>query len=106
MLKEDCVFGKRKERLEFERQTREAIEYVRPGFEAAIAEVRGTIDVAVAELSATSGAAARCPADGVRMQLARTKVGRRWWTLWQCPRCSTTYRPSDFPEATRAAGWK
>jgi hypothetical protein len=100
------VFDRRKQRLEFERQTREAIEDVRPGFEAATAELRTTIDVAVAELSATSGAAARCPADGVRMQLARTKVNRRWWTLWQCPRCTKTYRPSDFPEATRAAGWK
>jgi tRNA(Ile2) C34 agmatinyltransferase TiaS len=103
---ESRVFRRRRERQEFERQALAAADGARPGVEAAVAEARAALEQTRAELVATPGAAARCPECGARMQLQRTKQGRNWWTLWRCPRCRETYRPSDFSEAARAGGWQ
>lgn len=100
------MFRRRRERQAFRAEMAAAVAAVRPGVNDAMAEAAAALDAAAGELASMPGAAARCPHCEGRMQLQRIKEGRRWWTLWRCCGCGRTYRPADFPEQARAAGWR
>lgn len=100
------MFRGRRERKVFRAEVAAALATVRPGVDAAIADATAAMDEAAGDIASTPGAAARCPHCDGRMQLQRLKEGRHWWTLWRCDSCRRTYRPADFPEQARAAGWQ
>ena len=100
------MFRRRRERRAFRAEVADAVAAVRPGVDAAVADALAALDEAAGEVASTPGAAARCPRCEGRMQLQRIKEGRHWWALWRCDHCGRTYRPADFPEQARAAGWR
>lgn len=77
-----------------------------PGIEADVLTANADIESTELEVSALPGSAARCPNCRSQMRMQRIKDGRNWWTMWVCARCREMYRPANFPEAARAAGWK
>ena len=100
------VLRRRRERQEFAAEVAAAVVGVRLPVQARVADADALLDAAVRELAALPGAAARCPNCSTRMALKRVKDGRKWWTLWVCSSCESTYRPADFSVASRAGGWK
>jgi hypothetical protein len=100
------VFRRRRERRQFSEAIGAEIDRIGPQVQSTIASADEVMRSALEEVGALPGAAARCMNCRTAMQMRRVKEGRRWWTMWVCPQCRAMYRPAEFPEAARAAGWR
>lgn len=98
------LMDRRRERRQCRQLVLAEVERVRPLVEKAGRQIDGELRRTEHELAQLPGAAAHCPRCGARMTLGPVKAKRRWYTLWTCGRCYTTYRPSEFPAESRAAG--